>query len=321
MFIKTTAVSRAVYIGQIFECPADVLEKIHSAIMFFLWYGKLERPDPTISYRTARTGGLGMVNIRLFLQALFVRPVLMTLTGPDTVHRGLLRYWLACPTRDFLPYYSETVPRSFFARPLYLNCVVSLSRNLFMKKLFGPEGPKQHRVLYHSWLAESLKAGAVETLLPDLDWPTMWKRTAALPHDVRETFFMFNHRLLFTRSRAHRLDPANPANCLLCQKTPETDIHLFIECPKRASLFYWLHSKLTSLGYSGPLFPVIRGHGIAGRDSNHQFLLVAAYVHVVWKARTRKRLPEVQEIATYWNLLKKRNGPPENVGLDFVNTE
>ena len=35
-FIKTAAISRTVYVGQILQCPSDVVDKLHSAIMRFL---------------------------------------------------------------------------------------------------------------------------------------------------------------------------------------------------------------------------------------------------------------------------------------------
>lgn len=304
-FIKSEAVSRTVYVGQVLKCPPETVSKIQSAISTFLWSGRLERPQPAISCRPASEGGLGMVNVGLFLQALFVRPILSSFTGPDSVHRDLLLYWLAYPTRDFLPFYlSVSSPLSFFVRPIYLAHVPLLARQLAVAHLFGPTGPRNHRLLYQFWLRELSIPGVVETSCPSYDWPSIWRCAATLPHDVRETFFLFNHRLLFTRVRAHRLVPENSPLCLLCKNLPETDIHLLIECPEKLGMSSWLHSSLVSLGCSAPLADVIRGNLGPGPVSRKVFTLIAAYVHILWKNRPRKKPTTVDEIQFCWTRLQ-----------------
>ncbi len=248
-----------------------------------------------------------MVNVGLFLQALFVRPILSSFTGPDSIHRDLLLYWLAYPTRDFLPFYkSVSPPLSIFARPCYLSNVPPIARQLAVSHLFGPTGPRHHRILYQFWLSDLSIPGVVEALFPAIDWSSIWRRAAALPHDVRETFFLFNHRLWFTRVRAHRLVPENSPLCLLCKNLPESDIHLLIECPDKLSLFSWLHSSLVSLGCTAPLADVIRGNVDPGPLSKKVFLLIAAYVHVLWKNRPRKKSTTVGEIQICWARLQER---------------
>ena len=309
-FIKTAAISRSVYVGQILQCPSDVVDKLHSAIMRFLWSGRLVRPQPAVSYRLVKTGGLGMVDVALFLRALFIRPILSSLLGPVSIHQGLLRYWLAFPTRAVFPFIVMPCVRSVLLRNFYLSSLLPSIRQLVSANLVGPDGPKNHRVLYNFWVSLSSCPGTVESLWPSWDWPSVWKRTAALPHDVRESLFLFNHRLLFTRERANRLNPVNSPLCLLCNCLPETDIHLFLECPSRTILSSWLQTTLLNLGSIAPLPVIIHGEIGPGPSSHHLFLLIAAYVHVVWKTRTRRRLPTVGEVQSCWVRLKNPSDRP-----------
>lgn len=303
-FLKTAVLSKIVFIGQTLKCPGDVAKDLQTAMMTFLWSGKVLRPKAESTFRPVNCGGLGMINTQLFLKALFTRPILSGLTSQeDSPHRTLLRYWLSFPTRNYLPFYKTTPPPiSYFTRPSYLSDIASDIKQLMENELMTIQGPKHHRIIYQNWLEEETVPGAIERDLPKLNWPVIWKGVSRLPHVIRETFFMFNHKLLYTRERGHRLDPNKDKNCLKCLNVVENETHIMAECPSRKTLYDWLHKKLKQMDCKGSLSLMVRGE--FGKDVVHQkaLSLVAAFVHLVWKERNQLRLPSIIEIEKLANI-------------------
>lgn len=127
-YLKTMILSNAIFVGQVINCPEKISEKIHAASSSFLWTGKILRPKPAeVSLRGIKEGGLGMYDITLFLRAIFVRPVLVTLMGKEFTHRRVLRYWLSYATRQTLQLFATTPPPiSFFRRPSYIETLIPI---------------------------------------------------------------------------------------------------------------------------------------------------------------------------------------------------
>ena len=82
--------------------------------------------------------------------------------------------------------------------------------------------------------------GKVELDHPSIHWTHLWKNLVHLPAPLFETMFLFNHRLLHTKTRAARFDKRNSPICDFCEEGEETDLHAMMECSKRMSLFSWL---------------------------------------------------------------------------------
>jgi hypothetical protein len=250
-FLKVEAFSRIIYVGQILPCPPLLIEKINRAALKFLWAGRLERPPPGTIYRSVDEGGLAMIHTEFFLGSLFLRQILSSVLGPDTVDRFLLRYWLAFPTRGLLGLYAVTAAPVAF-------------RN------------------------------------------TIWKTIPRLPFSVRDSFFLFNHRLLYTRDRANRIDGTINPECDRCKSDIESAEHLMIGCPSRATAINWLKNKLQSLGCSGTWTNWINGDiGQLPLDAPAR-LLVAVFVDITWRTRQRKRLPSIAEYESKWTQLVQR---------------
>ncbi|KAK4031016.1 hypothetical protein OUZ56_024502 [Daphnia magna] len=141
--------------------------------------------------------------------------------------------------------------------------------------------------------------GKLEILRPNLDWPRIWKETAALPTNIRETMFLFNQRRLPTRTRCHRLDPTKDATCLICNQDPETDEHLMYQCPERLTVWSWLEGTMRQMGCSSSNEDLIRGHFGPVGNLQLSFTLLAAYLYINWKARNNLRTPCQEENLYY----------------------
>jgi exonuclease III len=299
-FLKTDAYSRVVFIGQVLPCPPSSAVKLHSATTKFLWAGRLERPQPGAIFRPTTAGGLAMLHTDLFLQALFLRPIAATVLGPDTCGRFLLRYWLAFPTRAFLHCFTDTpAPMSFFQRPAHIETALRSLKALFGNGL-SPPSPLTHRKIYSLLLTPEFVPGHMERAQPLLDWEAIWRSARFLPPPIRESQFLFNHRLLFTRDRCHNIDPRVDPICDRCHLEDETAEHLMIGCPVRQELTAWLQSTLQTLGCVGNLSSWIRGDVGQLPYRSPARLLVAVFVDLSWRTRQRRRLLTIAEIQHKW---------------------
>ena len=131
-----------------------------------------------------------------------------------------------------------------------------------------------------------------------------------LPAPLFETMFLFNHRLLHTKTRAARFDKRNSPICDFCEEGEETDLHAMMECSKRMSLFSWLESQLRSMGCTTEPSVFIRGDVGKMEKRKDAVSLVAAYVHASWRERVKGQLPTVRDISKEWTKTKRFFGLP-----------
>lgn len=232
-FLKSEADSRIFYIGQILPCPPPpaIGVKIQSGAIKFLWAGRQERPPPGAIYRPTNDGGLAMFHTDLFLKALFLRPIAMALLGQDSSACFLLRNWLVFPTRPFLHLYKVTpVPAALFQRLAHTETALQHLRMILANGSPLPP-PLTHRRIYTRHLVPKFTSGHVELAQPQLDWEAIWRSAKFLPPATRESQFLFNHRLLFTRDRCNEIDPRVDPVSDRCHIEIEMAVHLMTGCP------------------------------------------------------------------------------------------
>jgi hypothetical protein len=285
-------------------------DQISKAVMKFLWMGKVERPKKTVIFRTVKEGGLGMVNTHLFYRSLFLCPLYKVLIGPNSPESSLLRYWMSFPLRTLLPFYKDnTTPVAVMKRPYYLQEPLHQIKQLFASSILVQGNPMVHRKTYNHWILEVTTMGKLEILRPNLDWPRIWKETAALPTNIRETMFLFNQQLLPTRTRCHRLDPTKDETCPICNEEPETDEHLMYQCPERLTVWSWLEGIMRQKGCSTSKEDLIRGHFGPVGNLRQTFTLLAAYLFTTWKERKNNRVPRQEEVESLWKALSCPRSP------------
>ncbi|KZS09831.1 Uncharacterized protein APZ42_025848 [Daphnia magna] len=144
------------------------------------------------------------------------------------------------------------------------------------------------------YIAQVTTMRKLEMLRSNLDWPRIWKETAALPSNIRETMFLFNHFFTFplfpTRTICHRLDPAKDDTCANCHPHPETEDHMIFQCPGRLTVWSWLEGIMRQKGCKSSKKDLIRGHFGPIGNLRQTFTLLAAYVFTTWKARNNQRI-------------------------------
>jgi hypothetical protein len=286
----------------VLQCSDQMADRVSSAVMKYIWMGKVEKPQRSVVYRPINQGGLGMIHIPLFYRSLFLCPIYKVLPGPESPESSLLRFWMSFPLRTSLPniYHHNSRPFAVMERPAYLKEPMHLIKSLLSSSILVHGKPMVHRSNYRHWIQEVCGPGKIEILRPTLDWKFIWMETAALPHNIREIMFLFNQRLLPTRTRCHLLDSNADPNCPLCHQDPETDEHLMINCHLRHQLWSWLEGTIRKFGCRTSPNEIIRGH--IGKTENPRkiFTLVAAYIFTTWKERTHHRIPREAEVKNLW---------------------
>ncbi|KZS05068.1 Uncharacterized protein APZ42_031839 [Daphnia magna] len=117
--------------------------------------------------------------------------------------------------------------------------------------------------------------------------------------------FLFNQRLLPTRTRCHRLDPSKEATFPICHQHPETDKHMTFQCPERHIVWSWLDGTIRQMGSSKE--DLIRGHFGPIGNLRQTFTLLAAYIFITWKSRNSQRPPRQEEVESLWKALSPFN--------------
>ncbi|KAI9550835.1 hypothetical protein GHT06_001728 [Daphnia sinensis] len=176
-----------------------------------------------------------------------------------------------------LQLYNRNKPAAVIERPSYLLEPLRQIKDLLRAGILAQGKPIIHRKTYRHWIQE-----------------------VTLPANVKEMMFLFNQRLLPTRTRCHRFDSLADENCQLCHQFPETDEHLVIYCPLRNKVWSWLEGTVRRHGCKTPPENFIRGDIGPTRHRRTIFTLVAAYIYATWKERSRNRIPTEVEVENLW---------------------
>ena len=311
--LKTRILSRAVYIASVLPCPEAMSESMLSLCVRFVYNGiNVEKPSRCVSFRSPSEGGLSLPHPGLFFKALFLKNIYNTLVLGEPSQSHLLRFWTGFPLRRHLPhiYQGNMTPTAVIERPGYLQEPVCQIAMLLDQNIVSPSRRLPHRAVYQHWLQPHCGPGKVEELYPNLDWNSIWRQTSKLRTDVRDIMFLFNHRLLATGERCHRLKMSPTATCNFCQQADESDEHLLLHCPERQNIATWLEGKIRQHGCNTPPIEYIRGHLGPVRSTRKLFALIAAYVYTTWKARTpRLRIPTEDEVEKLWQQLYPKETP------------
>ena len=234
-----------------------------------------------------------MIHVSLFFRSLFLCPIYKVLTGPVSPENSLLRFWMSYSL-------SEIFYRASFNRitsPFQSWRNLHTSRNPCITSRIFCRPPSWCRGNhYRHGIQEVCSPGKIEISIPNLDWRIIWIETTALPNHIGESMFLFNKRLLLTKTRCHRLDPLSDRNCPLCQQEPETDEHLMTYCQLRHQLKSWLEGMVRQLGCRAIPDEIIRGNIGPTENLRTIFALVAAYIFTTWKERCYQRNPTEVEV-------------------------
>ena len=307
-FIKTYVLPLVIHKAQVLPCPKMRADKMLNAMTSFVWAHQLEWPDRGNTHRPILQGGLGIPNPFQFFRSLFVRSIFKSFIGPESPERSALRFWLAWPLRkQFDPITSSTI--SALRPPKYITDIVPVIQTLMTAGLFTTITMASHRRVYNHLIEPLYGPGHIEKTMPRLNWPKIWKWVKHLHGAQRDIIWLFNHRLLPTRSRVHLIQQQGTNLCLYCKKKEETDQHMTIECEKKKPLVRWLERKLRWLQCPVRLRDSIRGHIGNCPHPDTARAIIANYVEIIWVNRRRVKVPTIDELDSIWRTLLEKCYP------------
>ena len=301
-FIKAFCLSKAIYVAKVLACPITVANKILSETQRFLWYGQLERPKRGVSYEERIKGGINFRNPSLFFKSLVAKTFLDDLYGEKSPGKELMEYWtfwrlkeLKLPTSPW----TNSV-KSDYSPPSHIDELLTAISELTAENVINPRAKTCHKKIYSYWIQPKKQRSKLESLLPDMNWRQIWRNAANLPPKLNQTMFLLNHRLLPTHIRKKRIDPKTNENCPTCNQGRETEIHVFVNCPRRTKVVRWLRKELRKLGSSTKLHKAIRGDFGPAAEGRKAMLLVSVAVDLIWRGRGEGWTPTADRIKYDW---------------------
>lgn len=287
-FVNQHVLSLGAHAAKVLQCPKEIMGKITSRILAFIWEGTNLRVAKETIYRAEKSGGLGLLCPSQFFKTLYVKanliPLLLESGLPFT--QDTMKYWLGFPLRTILPrVYERSRPHKVFECNADMLYLVTTVRSLHQEGIsVTPDILTKGRALYNIMVGPTLRPGNIEIKHPLLDWAAAWGHVRRLPFKLRDFMFRMNHNALHTKERIHRIGKTMSSACSVCGEV-ETLEHIFWKCPARKDHWRKLSPCLQRLGVAS--LPHLQLTHLAlppGVNSEASVFLSENYL-AIWKAR------------------------------------
>ena len=113
LIVNTLVLSPLFYLAPIYPLPTSVERVITRAVFTFIWSGKTELVGRSVLYQPLDKGGLGLTDLRIKSDALFVKGMRCLWDGDGTPWRFFGLYWSALSLRRVFPAV-RIIPLSLF---------------------------------------------------------------------------------------------------------------------------------------------------------------------------------------------------------------
>ena len=320
-FINQHILSLGAHAAKILRCPKEIMGKITSRILAFIWEGTNLRVAQEAIYRAEKSGGLGLLCPSQFFKTLYVKanlaPLLLESGLPFT--QDTMRYWLGFPLRAILPrLFERSRPHKVFECHADMLYLIETVRNLHQDgTAVTPDLLQKGRTLYTIIVGPTLRPGNNEIKHPLLDWATAWEHVRRLPLKLRDFMFRVNHNALHTKERIHRIGKAMSSACSLCGAV-ETLEHIFWKCPARNDHWERLLPRLQELGVASlPHLQLTHLALPSGINTEAPILLSESYL-AIWKARMREHPAEAANPVQNPEELQDETNVPAESNQDMV---
>ena len=212
--------------------------KILSSIKSWLYADQYLKPEEIVMFRPASYGGLGIHHVKYKALAALTRTFLETAGNPkfkiSLFHSNLFRFHIlqdnSIPNPGFPPFYTQ----EFFQKihqvknETPLNILTMTEKQWYQVYLEDnctmTEDEQQQRTFIST---------RTELSSPSTDWERTWRlsRQRGLGPELTTFLFRMMHRLLVTKERQHRTNPATSPTCSAvgCEEV-ETMQHALLHC-------------------------------------------------------------------------------------------
>ena len=279
------------------------ISKITALVKSWLYADLLEKPDELILYRSRKSGGLNLINVKLRAMAEQIKSFLDTSINPkfrhNLFHRALYEWHIenvrTIPNPGRPQYFSEdffTTIRNVKNEGLLR--ISTLSIGLWYKVLL-----ENHVTMETDEDGFQFKKRCkIEMEYPDADWDRIWS-LACVPGLTSENYsFLFKmvHNILPTQQRLHRILPSvTSPQCNLCDSQSICSLpHALITCSYNAGVGSWLIRALSRV------IPGVSEQQVILLDLNIDSKLhlpitwtISQTLNLIWNCRIEKKSPSL----------------------------
>ena len=275
------------------------VNKIHSSVKSWLYADQFLKPEEMVMFRPASYGGLEIHHVKFKALAALTRTFLETACNPkfriSLFHSNLYRYHIlqdfSLPDPGFPPFYSK----EFFQkiREVHIETPLNIMKmtekqwyQLYLEDYCTMEGQGDQRCFIST---------RTELTSPTTDWETSWRlaRLRGLGPENTSFLFRLGHKLLVTKERQSRTNPANSPNCtaLGCRNDCVENLeHALIQCQANngvgTALLLTLRQTIPALTAEAALR--LELNVSAEQELPHVWLLSASLLSI-WEQRQSSR--------------------------------
>ena len=274
------------YVARVYLPDENFYKDIQKAVFKFVWQKKTELVSRDTFALSLDKGGLGLDNLRIKMQALFVRDFFPHLSGSDTLSCNSMftRYFMGCKLRRIFPsMWSNLVPHCEVMSETYQQVWPIISTLFTRNRDFATVCTRLDRIL--SLLSRDYAPRIVVTN-PLWDWPSIWSMThhSLLCNALKSFCWRFTHGALYTREKLSHWGISDGV-CPFCTKIENID-HVFWDCSSIHQILCWVFEVTKRLLGADLLNRKLFLYGIPVPSINHKVWPKVWFIYVV----TRKAI-------------------------------
>lgn len=226
--VQTYLLSQCWYLAQVLPLPTTYARQIICAISWYIWQGNIFRVPINTLYLQPTDGGLGLVNVIIKCQALFLGRGRKIQMQQRSFSSAWLQHWsTVADLRN--PPDLRIVPPSLKYLRTYLQEWCYLTEAQLV-----PEGQLTRRIYADIFrLSPTPLMRLLQLVPPNTDFRQLWRNISAphLPAKVRSTWYMVVHDIVPTKERLYRIRMSASDSCSYCGQG-DSILHRLTSCPR-----------------------------------------------------------------------------------------
>ena len=283
--LRIFATSKLWYKASALPLPNKFAKKFETAMLHFLWIGKLEKLKIDEIKNPVLSGGLDPPCVISKSDSLFLSQTCRLLKITESKQYCHVKYWLGIYVRDYFPDMAQG-PHAEILTPYFQHM-----RALLVGGLTLGDFSASHLNLV---TAKNLYLGFTSTFPPpkvtlkyDIEWEKVWGRlqNPVLEPMSREVLFMIVHNIVANKDRVHKFNMTVSPNCPACGVVQD-NVHLFCQCLSVREAWFWIRQRVLGMlpadcGVTSD-FELLHLMFASNLLENEIVWLLGVYVQLVW---------------------------------------
>ena len=300
--LRIFATSKLWYKASALPLPVKYAKKFESAMVRFLWIGKLEKLKIDEVKNPLLSGGLNLPCVISKSDALFLSQTCRLLRDTESRQYSHIKYWLGLYIMEYFPDMG-LCPHAEIISPYFQHMKALLVGGFILNDIVANK--------LHLVTAKQLYQGFTTTFPPpkvtlkfDYEWNQVWVRLQdpVLDSMARDISFMIIHNIVANKDRVNKFNMAASPNCPECGVVQD-NVHLFCECINVREAWFWLRQRMLGMlppdGGTTSNFEFLHLMFMSGMFDSEIVWLIGVYVQFVWiNVMSKKKSLSPQMIKT-----------------------